>query len=59
MYGSLRNERDVFIEIRGVKLEYLVNHNGNVLLCYHVSVFGIVVAFVVVVWKKLFYKKYF
>jgi hypothetical protein len=49
MYGSLRNERDVFIEIRGVKLEYLVNHNGNVLLYYHVSVFGIVVAFVVVV----------
>jgi hypothetical protein len=40
MCGSLRNERDVFIEIRGVKLEYLVNHNENVVLCYHVSVFG-------------------
>jgi hypothetical protein len=49
MCGSLRNEKDVFIEIRGVKLEYLVNHNGNVVLCYHVSVFGILVAFVVVV----------
>jgi hypothetical protein len=48
MCGSLRNEKDIFIEIR-VKLEYLVNHNGNVVLCYHVSVFGIVVAFVVVV----------